>query len=66
MSRYGSRLSGGGDGKGSVSSGSGGGGGKSALDNGGNLRSRRRSVSVVRYQMSDSEVIIGLFATNFC
>ena len=66
VSRYGSRLSGGGDGKGSVSSGSGGGGGKSALDNGGNLRSRRRSVSVVRYQMSDSEVIIGLFATNFC
>lgn len=60
VSRQGSKVNGGGggDGKGSVSSNSGG-GGRLTSDNGGNSR-RRRSVSVVRYQNSDSEVAISL------
>ena len=56
VARQGSRMSGGvGEGKGGVSSNSGSSGGRLTSDNGAPSR-RRRSVSVVRYQISDSEV----------
>ncbi|PON45607.1 hypothetical protein PanWU01x14_257180 [Parasponia andersonii] len=53
VARQGSRLTSG-EGKGSVGSNSGSGGGRLGSDNGAPSR-RRRSVSVVRYQISDSE-----------
>ena len=46
MSRYHSRLSGGGDGKNSLNCGFGGDEGRLCSDNGGDLRSRRRSVFI--------------------
>lgn len=64
VSRQGSGLQGRGDGRGNVGNYSG--GGRVATDSSGNSR-RRRSVSVVRYQVSDSEVRIGLVIPfNFC
>lgn len=64
VSRQGSKLNGGGDAKGSVSSNSGG-GRRLSSDNGANSR-RRRSVSAVQYQISDSEVTIGLLLFFLC